>query len=178
MACNLLSVSGEEKGERRWGNVRGDSRMTDVTQGEERETFRMVFLKLIRQFYFVTLHELVVNSVKLLLNMCGGTLMKFIRTSFTWLWAEVLLQILLVAGFNIVLFTSKHRIKNIMSIHIPSADERLLSPTLAPTIDLCAFALSLSSRPITAEAAKEFTTNDSGNRDSEQPWQYEHRYKK
>ena len=50
-----------------------------------------------------------------------------------------------------------------MSVHRPSADERLLSPTL----DLCAFALSLSSRPISGDAAKEFTTNDSGNRNSE-----------
>ena len=54
-----------------------------------------------------------------------------------------------------------------MSVHRSSADERLLLLILVPRIDLCAFALSLSSRPIiTGEAAKEFTTNDSGNRDS------------
>ena len=85
---------------------------------------------------------------------------------------------ILVVGFNIVLLTSKHAVTNIMSVHNSSADERLLlSPTLVPRIDLCAFALSLSSRPFLGEAAKEFVTNDSGNRDSEQPRRYEHRYK-
>ena len=39
----------------------------------------------------------------------------------------------------------------------------------------CVFALSLSSRPFTGGAAKEFTANDSGNRGSEQPRRYEHR---
>ena len=63
------------------------------------------------------------------------------------------MQILLVAGFNVVLFTSKHS-TNIMSVHRPSADERLLSPTLVPKIDLRVFALSLSSRPFTGDVAK------------------------
>ena len=42
------------------------------------------------------------------------------------------MQILPVAGFNIVLFTSKHTATNITSVHRSSADERLLSPTLVP----------------------------------------------
>ena len=90
----------------------------------------------------------------------------------------ILMQILLVAGFNIVLFTSKHTVTNMTSVHRPSAEERLLSPTLVPRIDLCAFTLLLSSRPFRGDAADEFTTNNSGNRDSEQPRQYGHRYKK
>ena len=71
------------------------------------------------------------------------------------------MQILLVAGFNIVPFTSKHTATN-----ITSANERLLSTTLVPSIDLCALALSLSSRPFPGDAAQGITTNDSGNRDS------------
>ena len=75
------------------------------------------------------------------------------------------MQMLLVAGLNIVLFTNKHTVTNIMS-----ADEQLLSLILVPRIYLCAF----SSRPFIGEATKEFTTNYSGNRDSEQPRRYEH----
>ena len=44
----------------------------------------------------------------------------------------ILMQILLVAGLNIVLFTSKNTVTNTMSVHRPSADERLLSQTLVP----------------------------------------------
>ena len=89
----------------------------------------------------------------------------------------IVTQILLVAGLNIVLFTNKHMVTNIMSVHRQSADERLLSPTLVPRSDLCELALSLPSRLFTGDAAKEFKTNDSGNRDSEQPRRYEQRYK-
>ena len=42
------------------------------------------------------------------------------------------MQILLVAGLKIVLFTSKHTVTNIMSVHKPSADVRLLPSTLVP----------------------------------------------
>ena len=56
-----------------------------------------------------------------------------------------------------------------MSVHRPSADERLFPPISVLRTDLCELALSLSSRPFPGDAAKEFTTNDSGNRDSEQP---------
>ena len=73
----------------------------------------------------------------------------------------ILMQILLVAGLKIVLFTTKHTVTNFMSV-----DERLLSPTLVPRTDLCEFALSLSSRPFTGDAAKEFIANDSWNRGS------------
>ena len=45
---------------------------------------------------------------------------------------DTLMQILLVACFNIVLFTITHTVTNIMSAHRPSADERLRSPTLVP----------------------------------------------
>ena len=44
-------------------------------------------------------------------------------------------------------------------------------------VNLCEYALSLSSRPFPGDAIKEFTTSDPGNRDSEQPQQYEHCYK-
>ena len=86
------------------------------------------------------------------------------------------MQILLVAGLNIVLFTSKHTVTN-MSVYRSSADERLFSPTLVARIDLFEFLLSLSSRPLTDDATKELTTHNSGNRDSEQQRRYEHSYK-
>ena len=38
------------------------------------------------------------------------------------------MQILLVASFKIALFTSKHTITNIMSGHMPSADEPIPVP--------------------------------------------------
>ena len=79
----------------------------------------------------------------------------------------ILMQKLLVAGLKIVSFTSKHTFTNFMSVHRESADERLLPPTLVPRTDLCEFALSLSSKPFTGDAAKEFITNDSWNRGSE-----------
>ena len=41
-----------------------------------------------------------------------------------------------------------------MSVHSPSADERLLSPTLVPRIVLFEFLLSLSSKPCTSYVAK------------------------
>ena len=44
----------------------------------------------------------------------------------------ILMQMLLVAGLNIVLFTSKHTVTNIMSIHMPNADERLLPTDTRP----------------------------------------------
>ena len=51
-----------------------------------------------------------------------------------------------------------HSYKIKMSVHRPSADERLFPPTPVPRTDLCELALSLSSRPFTGDAAKEFTT--------------------
>ena len=48
----------------------------------------------------------------------------------------------------------------------------------SPRTNLREFALSLSSRPFSRNAVKEFTTKDSGNHDSEQPRRYEHCYKK
>ena len=54
-----------------------------------------------------------------------------------------------------------------MSVHKSSGDEQLLPPTLVPRIDLREFALSLSSKPFTGDAVKEFITNDSWNCDSE-----------
>ena len=75
----------------------------------------------------------------------------------------------LVAGFNVVLSTSKHTVTNNVSVHRPSADERLLltqKKRSSAKIDLCEFALSFSSRPFPGDAV---TTSDSGNRDSEQP---------
>ena len=56
------------------------------------------------------------------------------------------MQILLVAGSKIVLFTSKHTVTNFMSVaveyinrlvHRLSADKRLLLPTLVSRIDCC-----------------------------------------
>ena len=73
------------------------------------------------------------------------------------------MQLLLVAGLKIVLFTSKHTVTNFMSVHRPSADERLL----VPRTNVYEFALSLSSRPFTGDAVKELLTNDSWNRGSE-----------
>ena len=61
-----------------------------------------------------------------------------------------------LAGLKIILFTSKHTVTNIMSAHRPSADELLLSSTLVSRIDLCEFSLSLSCRPFTGDAAKEY----------------------
>ena len=75
------------------------------------------------------------------------------------------MQILLVAGLKIVLFTSKHTVTNIMSVHKRSVEKRPLP--LVPRTDLCQFALSLSSRQFTGGAAKEFTTDDSWNCGSE-----------
>ena len=79
----------------------------------------------------------------------------------------LLMQMLLVDGLKIVLFTSKRTVTNFMSVHRTSADKRLLPPTLVPRTDLCEFTLSLSSRPFTGDAAKKFITNDSWNRGSE-----------
>ena len=81
----------------------------------------------------------------------------------------ILMQILLVAGLKIVLFTSKHTVTNFMSVHRLGVDKRLFPPTLVPRTDLRELALWLSSGQFTGVSAKEFTTNDSGNRDSEQP---------
>ena len=64
--------------------------------------------------------------------------------------------------------------KNIMSVHMPIGPRRHSSQRT----DLCEFALSLSSRPFLSDAVKKFTTNDSGNRNSDQLRRYEHRYKK
>ena len=71
-----------------------------------------------------------------------------------------------------VLFTRKHTVTNIMSVHGPNADERLLPPHIRPQEPTSRYRF----RP--DNAVKEFTTNDSWNRDSEQPRRYEHRYKK
>ena len=54
----------------------------------------------------------------------------------------------------------------------------VLTLTIVSRTDLCEFALSLSPRPFPGDAIKEFTTSDSGNRDSEQPRRHEHCYKK
>ena len=67
---------------------------------------------------------------------------------------DILMQILLVAGLNIILFTSKHIVTIITSVHNPSADERLLSPTLVPPINLCESALSLSSQLFPGDTAQ------------------------
>ena len=63
----------------------------------------------------------------------------------------ILMQISHVVGLKIVLFRSKHTVTNFI---------------LVPRTDLYEFALSLSCGPFTGDAAKEFTTNDSGNRNS------------
>ena len=70
------------------------------------------------------------------------------------------MQILIVAGSKIVLFTSKHTVTDFMSVHRSSADIRLLPPTIVPRTDLCKFALSLLSKPFTGDSVKEFITND------------------
>ena len=51
------------------------------------------------------------------------------------------------------------------------------SSSSSPRTNLCESALSLSSRPFPGDAVKEFTKNDSGNRDSEQPLRHQHCYK-
>ena len=78
-------------------------------------------------------------------------------------------------GFNVGLFTSKDTVtKNVTSVHSPSADKRLFPTDAHPQEPTCAN----SRYRFPGDAVKEFTTNDSGNRDSEQPRRYEHRYKK
>ena len=80
----------------------------------------------------------------------------------------LLMQILLVVGLKIVLFTSKYTVTNFYEcsrwtvhidcsrilVHRLSADERLLLPTLVPRINLCLFTLSFSSKPFTGNAAR------------------------
>ena len=56
---------------------------------------------------------------------------------------DIPMQILLVAGLKIALFTSKHSVTNFMSVH-----RRVL------TNDRCVFALSFSSRPFTSARAR------------------------
>ena len=55
-----------------------------------------------------------------------------------------------------------------MSVHRPSADERLVTKNRLVRIHVIAL----------GDAVREFIRNDPRNRDSEQPRRYEHRYKK
>ena len=64
--------------------------------------------------------------------------------------------------------------KNFMSVHRSSAVERLVPTDTRPQELTCAN----SRYRFRLNAVKEFTTNDSGNRDSEQPRRYEHCYEK
>ena len=78
----------------------------------------------------------------------------------------IVMQILLAADFNIVLI---HKRAHSYKFYECSQSERwqTTARTDARLQNLCEFALSLSSRPFTGDAAKEFITNDSWNRGSE-----------
>ena len=88
------------------------------------------------------------------------------------------MQILPVAGLNIVLLTSKYTVTNIASVHGPRADERLFSPTLVPKIEFREPALSLSSRPFPGDAAQGIHIKRFKEQWFEQPGRYEYRYNK
>ena len=61
-----------------------------------------------------------------LYNHRGKLFHTLVRASVQIIYRQgILMQILLVVGSKIVLFTSKHTVANIMSVHRPSVDKRL-----------------------------------------------------
>ena len=63
------------------------------------------------------------------------------------------MQILLVAGLNIVLFTSKHTVTNFMSV-LGGLYKTILYDTCSPRIDFCEFSRYRFRLDITGDAAR------------------------
>ena len=69
-------------------------------------------------------------------------------------------------NFNVGSFTSKHTVTDIMSVHGPVLTNDCPPPILDPQNRLVRIRVIALVRPFPGDAIKEFTTSDSGNRDS------------